>query len=52
MKKIRLYYEEHNKGPLQLLWQAFCATTFRFFWFDCVIAVGVTGVVHAIADAA
>lgn len=31
MKKIRLYYEEHNKGPLKLLWQHFAPQHFAFF---------------------
>ncbi len=31
MKKIRLYYEEHNKGPMKLLWQHFAPQHFAFF---------------------
>lgn len=31
MKKLRLYYEEHNKGPLKLLWKHFAPQHFAFF---------------------
>lgn len=31
MKKIRLYYEEYNKGPMTLLWQHFAPQHFAFF---------------------
>ena len=31
MKKFRLYYEEHNKGPLKLLWKHFAPQHFAFF---------------------
>lgn len=30
MKKIRLYYEEYNKGPMRLLWQHFAKQHFAF----------------------
>lgn len=31
MKKIRLYYEEHNKGPMQMLWRHFAPQHSAFF---------------------
>lgn len=37
MKKLRLYYEEHNRGPLKLLWKHFSQQHFAFFGFITLV---------------
>lgn len=37
MKKLRLYYEEHNKGPFKLLWRQFSQQHFAFFGFITLV---------------
>lgn len=39
MKKIRLYYEEYNKGPMRLLWQHFATQHFAFIGLIVIIAL-------------
>ncbi len=39
MKKIRLYYEEHNKGPMRLLWQHFAKQHFAFLGLITILVL-------------
>jgi cationic peptide transport system permease protein len=39
MKKLRLYYEEHNKGPFRLLWKHFSQQHSAFFGFITLVVL-------------